>query len=360
MKTFMPHSRSRAFTLVELLVVIAIIGVLIGLLLPAVQAAREAARRSACSNKLKQLALAVLNYENTQRRFPAHGAPPEITGGSQMTAAARVQPWATYGFLVMILPYFEQQQIYDATLSQANGSSTALPYSHSNSGCRYARIGALECPSDSKRAALVVGTPTNYLCNRGDVLQYAGGSATRSPFRPGTAERCTLNKIADGLSKTLMLAEAVTATGDAAVRGGIALGTTGWETTAKPKVCLARVGGSGITGTVHSMATANIGTGFRWYSAGNEAYSGFYAVVPPNGPTCARDAGTYAAETAQPTASSNHGSGVMTAMCDGSVRFVDETINTGDPEVSGSYTGLSRRGVWGAMATVAGGEAESL
>jgi prepilin-type N-terminal cleavage/methylation domain-containing protein len=70
--------RQRAFTLIELLVVIAIIGVLVGLLLPAVQAARESARRSACSNNLKQMALAVANHVDARQRFPSNMQEPGL------------------------------------------------------------------------------------------------------------------------------------------------------------------------------------------------------------------------------------------------------------------------------------------
>lgn len=92
----------RAFTLVELLVVIAIIGVLVALLLPAIQAAREAARRAECKNKIRQLAIAVQNYHDTQKALP----PNRIADG-----------YATW--LYLILPYIEQaniQNIWDAKL----------------------------------------------------------------------------------------------------------------------------------------------------------------------------------------------------------------------------------------------------
>src|SRR3954453_7701830 len=70
----LPIRNSTGFTLVELLVVIAIIGILVALLLPAVQAAREASRRAQCANHLKQISLAILNYESSRRQFPVNVA----------------------------------------------------------------------------------------------------------------------------------------------------------------------------------------------------------------------------------------------------------------------------------------------
>jgi len=93
--------RSRAFTLVELLVVIAIIGVLIGLLLPAVQSARESARRSSCQNNLKQIGLGIVNFEAAKKSFPAGFSFFSTTG----------QP--SWGWGVFILPYMEQGTFYD-------------------------------------------------------------------------------------------------------------------------------------------------------------------------------------------------------------------------------------------------------
>jgi prepilin-type N-terminal cleavage/methylation domain-containing protein len=117
------HFRRRGFTLVELLVVIAIIGILVGLLLPAVQAVREATRRMQCGNNLKQIGLAMLNFESAYKYFPQGGydGDPRLPGmqydeapgqyeGSTCCRAAHPDGW---NFLFKILPFMEQQNVYN-------------------------------------------------------------------------------------------------------------------------------------------------------------------------------------------------------------------------------------------------------
>ncbi|NLF10019.1 MAG: DUF1559 domain-containing protein [Pirellulaceae bacterium] len=128
---FAIQRRKTAFTLVELLVVITIIGILIALLLPAVQAAREAARRLQCNNNLKQIALALHNYHETNQTLPF--------GSSYSTAATRTDAgtWASF-----ILPYIEQQGVFDL-----------LDFNYPMGDARNAAAAAIEiqtfaCPSD--------------------------------------------------------------------------------------------------------------------------------------------------------------------------------------------------------------------
>src|SRR3954464_4988093 len=98
----MKHQRAASgFTLVELLVVIAIIGILVALLLPAIQAAREAARRAQCQNHMKNIALAVLNYESAKKHYPK---------GFVSPGPGAIESWAWSTF---ILPYLEEQAIFD-------------------------------------------------------------------------------------------------------------------------------------------------------------------------------------------------------------------------------------------------------
>src|SRR5687767_6117999 len=108
--------KRRGFTLIELLVVIAIIGVLVALLLPAVQAAREAARRSQCSNNLKQIGLAVHNYESSNGALPPTGS------------LDAVNP-PNYSMKARLLPGLEQQPLFDA-LNMSLSFSTAVDYAN--------------------------------------------------------------------------------------------------------------------------------------------------------------------------------------------------------------------------------------
>ena len=176
--------KQRAFTLVELLVVIAIIGILIGMLLPAVQTVREAARRTQCANNLKQLALAVHNYESAHMVFPVNQIGPGAASGSSGTFAA-----GHYSWTVPLLPFFEQQNVYqmfDLRLNNGDGSGFQISDTHPNADAVSTDIASLICPSDSVRPdnTVVFGSanpaPGSYAANAGWPSNATGLAGERS------------------------------------------------------------------------------------------------------------------------------------------------------------------------------------
>ena len=144
--------RSRpAFTLVELLVVIAIIGILVGLLLPAVQAAREAARRMQCSNNLKQIGLAIHNYESANKRYP-NGTMDQ----NPANTPANNRPWQAGDHrkgtvLVKMLPYIEQGNLFntiDFRFDVVRQLNAQAPFNDGRQDMRQTSIPIYRCPSD--------------------------------------------------------------------------------------------------------------------------------------------------------------------------------------------------------------------
>ncbi len=140
--------KRRGFTLIELLVVIAIIAILIALLLPAVQQAREAARRTQCKNNLKQLGLAIHNFEGTYKYIPAHEI--DIKAADYPTPPNPYGVRATFGTLFHLLPYLEQTAIYemfDRKRSYLDPINMTPAYGTLNPIANKSAITAFLCPS---------------------------------------------------------------------------------------------------------------------------------------------------------------------------------------------------------------------
>jgi prepilin-type N-terminal cleavage/methylation domain-containing protein/prepilin-type processing-associated H-X9-DG protein len=357
------------FTLIELLVVIAIIGVLVGLLLPAVQAAREAARRTQCVNNLKQLALAAMNYESANGCFPP--------GIMQMLLPGYAACATDQSCFVAMLPQMEQQPLYNATNFMVNVampvSGTGLrPYTPglANYTIHSTGLSVLWCPSDGivSKPGIVknYGVPALPDSTRVCYSSYAGvsgpwftyawprplcgppgdddfaGAQSTMPGVIGYYSATKLADITDGSSNTMIFGE-----------------------------------------RAHGMiAAAQRDTYHYWFSGGNIAETLLSTTFPLNPQRKVKDfrwpPSGYGPIWIQ-SASSFHPNGANFAFCDGSVRFVKDTVDCWPiidtwagpmPVVPGTKTFAiefvdyyvyrlargARVGVYQALSTKAGGE----
>jgi len=190
----------RGFTLIELLVVIAIIAILIGLLLPAVQKIREAANRIKCENNLKQLGLALHNYNDTNQYLPGNIRP-------AATGTVRVR-WATF-----LLPYYEQDNVYKIYNQNVNWSDPV------NLPAVSLRLKVLECPSSPRperqdsNPEFSTWTPSIAINDYAGVygidpaLVQQGVVEIAAPGILSKTDKVRLTDVTDGLSNTIHLTE---------------------------------------------------------------------------------------------------------------------------------------------------------
>jgi prepilin-type N-terminal cleavage/methylation domain-containing protein len=304
--------RLHGFTLVELLVVITIIGILIALLLPAVQAAREAARRMQCSNNLKQLGLALMNYESAKTCLP-----PGVIWQGGMYGPSRTV------FHVHLLPYEELDTLY----SQLKWDTATAWTNPANSALVSQVLPGMLCPSDMLFGNTVTNANgtfarTNYFgvftgYQIGD-LNYPGKATPPVPSLRACfdANRCiTMSEISDGTSNTICIAESLTGPTDK-LRG------TFWEDEAAGAILFTEH-------TPNSILPDRCNS--SWFSLWCEDLPS--QNLPSTGGSIWSDASC--------AARSRHSGGVQVLNADGSVHFVGDSI---------------LQDVWRGMGTIAGGE----
>jgi len=377
-----PRSRSRrGFTLIELLVVIAIIGVLIALLLPAVQSAREAARRAQCTNNLKQLGLAAANYESANGSMPMaftyQWYPPYSTAG--------FVPADHCGPMVALLGYYEQTALYNAYNAQLG------MFCDDNATVSGTGVSTLWCPSDgSISGAVHIYNPGDIYNNRPYPMRYSNYKGSMgyltgrvngySPIADSTANRTIWLNNQNG---------AIVSNGYG--RAGEAYYTSRAGASRAP-VKFAEI----TDGTSNSIAFGEFAHGllskqdgsfydWGWWTSGNFGDTIFTEYYPPN-PQKRFNKSSQCLVNPNPStgvdqggaflcgASSFHPGGVNVSMCDGSVRFIKETVDSW--QVQDNYPNCippgtvlasatltipagTKVGIWQKLGSVGGGEAVS-
>jgi prepilin-type N-terminal cleavage/methylation domain-containing protein/prepilin-type processing-associated H-X9-DG protein len=340
------RARRQAFTLIELLVVIAIIAILIGLLLPAIQKVREAANRAKCTNNLKQVGLATLNYESAHKSFPPGagplplyplnapaGTPPAVPTLGQTVAQARIDTQRPSP-QALILPYVEQDNKYnqfDFTRG-VNGDNVNIP-------ARTQDVSFYLCPSDPSTAqfATTLGfygrcnymasigknpCPTNQDGTTGGVffVEFTNVQWGTLLNRPRTV---SISGITDGTSNTAMWAEVKRGFVAGSQSSGYSPPLVSWDVASVSSA-------SSLTASPNcnrSPAQITSGTVFRYSGlqyCRSFAWTSFYGhLKPPNSPII--DCSDLNCHTG--AARSYHSGGANVCFCDGSVRFISDTIN---------------------------------
>jgi prepilin-type N-terminal cleavage/methylation domain-containing protein len=317
---------SRGFTLIELLVVITVIGILVALLLPAVQAAREAARRAQCSNNLKQIGLALANYQAALRVYPfgVGGGGPPSSGFNRWSAQSQ------------LLPYLEQTSLFNALNFVGTPWLNLNPeFGPMNQTAMTTKIAGFLCPTDVDLIADPLNTahnnyracagsfPYNLKNDSPDLTGRNNGSFWyQSAVSPG--------QVTDGLSNTAFFSERCL--GNTAAPDAL---SDYYLTNESVDECR-------LAGPTNSprLADPYEWSGDRW-ADGNSLYTRYNHVFPPGYPSCLLGGSQdYDSQTVV-TATSRHPGGVNLMTGDGSVRFVKESISAS---------------VWTALGTAAGGE----
>jgi prepilin-type N-terminal cleavage/methylation domain-containing protein/prepilin-type processing-associated H-X9-DG protein len=323
--------RRRAFTLIELLVVIAIIAILIALLLPAVQKVREAAARTQCQNNLKQLGIAMFNYEGANKALP-----PAFSGTVPAAFAGMPAYFFSWSALAFLNPYLEQTTIYNAMdLTQPLYVPPAYTISTANQFAVQQVVPLFMCPGDQFRSVdggygVQAFGPTNYAVCVGTGTTNGGapyGSQWNADGMFMAHNPVRVTQVTDGTSNTAMMSESLLGDGPDNATGPIP-GST------QTNYAYVSFGTALTPGNCASASQWNVSQrrGFLW-ATGEMRCASYNHFLLPNSPTpdCVTNdmnpgPGQFTA-VAFRTARSRHTGGVNMLVGDGSVRFVSNSIS---------------------------------